>query len=68
MYQTSKDHREPPQQQCHVHLGAAQDYDELNSSPYGTDQQAYESAFDTWEIEQASDLLLRRRCLFAQPG
>ena len=51
-----------------MHLGAAQDYDELNSSPYGTDQQAYESAFDTWEIEQASDLLLRRRCLFAQPG
>ena len=54
-------------QQCHLCLRAAQDYDELNSTPYGTDEQAYWSAFDTWEIEQASVMSWRSRCLFAQP-
>ena len=48
-----------------MHRGAAQDYDELNSTPYGTDQQAYWSAFDTWEIEQASSMSCRRQCLLA---
>jgi hypothetical protein len=36
----------------HVVSGAAQDYDIENTSPYGTDEQTYASAFNTWQIEQ----------------
>ena len=30
----------------------AQDYDFENTSPYGTNDQIYASAFNTWQIEQ----------------
>ena len=37
---------------CEVNVAGPQDYDFENTSPYGTDEQTYASAFNTWQIEQ----------------
>lgn len=35
----------------------AQDYDFENTSPYGTNDQIYASAFNTWQIEEVGSFI-----------
>ncbi len=44
-----------------------QDYDFENTSPYGTLDQVYASAFNTWQIEQVCTLPMGWSCENLQP-
>lgn len=48
--------------QCELNVAGPQDYDFENTSPYGTDEQTYASAFNTWQIEQVRILSIFTKC------